>query len=78
MPIWLSAILWKVLLPDAILWAREHGYFNFAEELAAKGAVAVAAEIKDLKIYGQYPQGPNNPFAQVNDAGNQVSYTSKK
>lgn len=56
MPVWLSVIVWKILLPDLIVWLRNRGYFNVAEELAAKGALAVYREIKDLKTFPEYPK----------------------
>ena len=61
MPAWLSIVLWKVVLPDLLLWAQQHGYISLAEELAAKGAVALATEIKSIKTYDQYPGDPPPP-----------------
>lgn len=58
MPAWLSAILLKIVLPDLIDWARRKGYVNLAEEWAAKGAIGLAKEVKDIKVDYTYPLGP--------------------
>lgn len=59
MPPLVSALLLKFVLPGLIQWARQRGYINLAEDLAAKGALALANEIKDAKAYPIYPTGKN-------------------
>lgn len=65
MPPLLSALLLKFVLPGLINWARQKGYINMAEDLAAKGALALAAEIKAAKVEYKYPTGKNG---QTDDA----------
>lgn len=70
MPAWLAPILIKAgeaglslamqyVFPKLLAWLRASGHINAAEELAAKGAVAVAQEMKTIKTYPEYPTGVN-------------------
>lgn len=59
MPIWLSFIFWKIVLPDFILWLHNSGHINAAAELAAKGALELARDVKAIKTYPEYPSGKN-------------------
>jgi len=66
MPIWLSVVLWKLVLPVVISWLQKEGYVNAAEALAAKGTVALVNEVKSLKTYDQYPGDAPAPPVTTN------------
>lgn len=59
MPIWISLIIWKIVLPDIVLWLRKEGYINVAENLIAKFTINSINEIKSIKTYQEYPVGKN-------------------
>lgn len=51
----IPGLLLKYVLPFVISWLRKEGFFNAAEAIAAKGAIAVVKEVKSLKIDPTYP-----------------------
>lgn len=55
MPAWLLPLLLKYVLPVVLEWLQKSGHINAAEELAAKGAVAMVKEVKDMNTYPDYP-----------------------
>lgn len=67
MPVWLLALLPKLIdaaaslalqyvLPHVITYLRTNGHINAAEELAARGAVAIVKDVRDTKTYAEYPE----------------------
>lgn len=54
----------KFAVPLIIELARKWGFFNFAEELAAKTMTDLVVAVKETKTYQEYPDPNkrNNPF----------------
>lgn len=62
MPLWVSLLLWQVVVPVMISLLRKWGYINLAEALAAKAVLM----IKNLKNYHEPKDFPHAPEVETN------------